>query len=373
MTPTRLTLPLGLLLATAAPTLAADLTIAVVAPVTGPEATIGEQMKQGATLAAEAVNAAGGAGGRTVKIEVEDDACDPKQAVSVANRVVAEGIKFVDGHACSGASIPASSVYADAGVLMMSPSSSNPRLTDQAAAQGWTTIMRLYGRDDAQGAFVGPWIAKHYGTQKIAILHDKAAYGKGLADSVKAVLNRAGVTEALYLGINPGEKDYRAVVTRLKGEGIQFLYYGGYPAEAGLIARQAADAGYKPQLMMGDSVASADFWTVAGPAGEGALFTFPPDGRDSPAAVGALEQFKRVGYVPEGFTLFTYGVVQAIAGGVAKAGSDDPKAVAKALRVGTVDTVFGPVGFDAKGDVANPAYLINIWHDGKYGPLASQE
>ena len=197
---------------------AADVAIAVVGPMTGPNASIGEQMRHGAELAAEAVNKKGGVLGKTLKIQVEDDVCDPKQAVSIANRVQADAIKFVDGHACSGASIPASQVYGEAGILMMTPASSNPKLTEEASSNGWSTILRLYGRDDAQGAYIGPWIAKHYGTGKIAVIHDKSAYGKGLADNVKAGLNKAGVTEATYLGINPGEKDYRSVITRLKSE-----------------------------------------------------------------------------------------------------------------------------------------------------------
>ena len=131
---------------------AEDLTIAVAGPMTGPVASIGEQMKRGAEAAAAAINEAGGVDGRKVKIVVEDDACDPKQAVAVANLIVSQQIKFVDGHACSGSSIPASEVYADNNVLMMSPASSNPVLTEK----GHPTIMRLYRRDDAQGAFVGP-------------------------------------------------------------------------------------------------------------------------------------------------------------------------------------------------------------------------
>ena len=348
---------------------AAEITIAVAGPMTGPVASIGEQLRNGAELAAQAINKNGGVNGDTIKIVVHDDACDPKQAVAIANRIVSDGIKFVDGHACSGSSIPASEVYAEANVLMMSPASSNPAMTDKAAQEGWTTIMRLYGRDDAQGLFIGPWIKQNFGTKKIAILHDKSAYGKGLADVVRASLNGAGVKEVLYEGINAGEKDYKAVVNRLKSQGVEFLYFGGYHTEAGLMMRQAADQNYKFQLMMGDSIATPEFGAVAGPAADGTLFTFPPDGRDSDAAKGALEQFREIGFVPEGFTLFSYATVQAIAGGIGKAGSADPKAVAKTLRSTTVDTVIGPVSFDQKGDIKDPKYDINVWKGGTYSKL----
>ena len=364
-----LTIPLAgvALAALAAAAHAQDITIAVAGPMTGPVASIGDQMKRGAEAAAAAINETGGVNGRKIKIDVEDDACDPKQAVTVANRIVGQGIKFVDGHACSGSSIPASEVYAENNVLMMSPASSNPALTEK----GHPLIMRLYPRDDAQGAFIGPWIAEKFKGKKIAILHDKSPYGKGLATVVKDSLNAAGQKEVLFEGINPGEKDYSAVVTKLKNAGADFVYFGGYHPEAALILRQAADQGYKPQLMTGDSIATSEFWQISGPAGEGTLFTFPTDPRRSPNAAKALEQFKAQGFDPEGFTLFSYGVVQAIADGIKKAGSDDPKAVAKALESGdAVPTVMGDVKFDAKGDIKDPRYDINRWKEGKYAPIA---
>jgi branched-chain amino acid transport system substrate-binding protein len=354
------------LTALTAPSLAQDITIAVAGPMTGPVASIGDQMKRGAEAAAAAINDAGGVNGRKIKIAIEDDACDPKQAVAVANLIVGQQIKFVDGHACSGSSIPAADIYADNNVLMMSPASSNPVLTEK----GHPMIMRLYGRDDAQGAFIAPWIAEQYKGKKIAILHDKSAYGKGLATVVKDKLNGAGVTEVLFEGINPGEKDYNAIITKLKAAGAEFVYFGGYHTEAGLMLRQAADQGYKLHLMTGDSIATSEFWQISGPAGEGTLFTFPTDPRRSPNAAHALEQFKAQGFDPEGFTLFSYGVVQAIADGIKKAGSDDPKAVAKALESGeAVETVTGPVKFDSKGDIRDPRYDINVWKEGKYAPI----
>ncbi len=355
------------LAAFAAPSLADDLAIAVAGPMSGPLASIGDQMKRGAEAAAAAINAAGGVDGRKIKIVVEDDSCDPKQSVAVANLIVGQQIKFVDGHACSGSSIPASEVYADNDILMMSPASSNPTLTEK----GYPTILRLYPRDDAQGAFAAPWIVEHYKGKKIAILHDKSAYGKGLATVVKDKLNAAGVTEILFEGLNPGEKDYSAIVSKLKGAGADFVYFGGYHPEAGLILRQSADQNYKPQLMSADALATSEFWQISGPAGEGALFTFPSDPRRSPAAANALAEFKAQGVNPEGFTLISYGVVQAIADGVKKAGSDDPKAVAKALKSGEpFETVLGPIALDAKGDMKDPHFDLNKWSDGKYAAIS---
>jgi branched-chain amino acid transport system substrate-binding protein len=360
---------LALIAATAAR--ADDLTIAVAGPLTGPLATIGDQFKQGAQAAADAINAGGGVLGRKIKLQLEDDQCDPKQAVSVANRIVANGVQFVDGHACSGSSIPASAVYAENGTLMMTPASSNPELTDAAASKGWKTIMRLYTRDDAQGAFIGPWIAKQYAGKNVAILHDKTAYGQGVADAVRSTMNAGGLKEALYEGINAGEKDYNSLVTRLKNAKIDVVYFGGYHPEAGLILRQAAESGYKFQLIMPDSIASPEFWQVAGQAGEGTLFVFPSDPQAKPEAKDAVAKIQAGGFKPEGFTLFSYAVVQAIAEGVKRAGSDDPAKVAEALKSGQpTETVVGPVTFDEKGDLKNASYDINRWSNGSYSPIA---
>jgi branched-chain amino acid transport system substrate-binding protein len=354
----------------AAPASAEDITFAVVGPMTGQLANIGDQFRQGAEAAAAAINEAGGVGGRQIKIAIEDDVCDPKQAVSVANRIVANGIKFIDGHACSGSSIPASAVYAESAVLMMSPASSNPLLTDDAAKNGWPTIMRLYTRDDAQGAFIGPWIAKKYAGKNVVILHDKSAYGQGVADAVKETMNAGGLNEILYEGINAGDKDYTALVTKMKELKADVVYFGGYHPEAGLILRQAAEQNFKFQLIMPDSIASPEFWQIAGPAGEGTMFVFPSDPQAKPEAKAAIEKIKAGGFVPEGFTLFSYATIQAFAQGIERAGSDDPMAVAAALKNGEpIDTVVGQVTFDEKGDLKNASYDINQWHDGKYAPI----
>jgi len=359
---------MGLLMATAAR--AEDITFAVAGPLTGPLASIGDQFKQGAQAAADAINAKGGVLGRQVKLQFEDDQCDPKQAVSVANRIIASGIRFVDGHACSGSSIPASEVYADNGVMMMSPASSNPVMTDAAAEKGWSTIMRLYTRDDAQGAFIGPWIAKTYAGKNVALLNDKTAYGKGVADAVKASMNANGMTEVFNEAINAGEKDYNAVVTKLKEAKADVLYFGGYHPEAGLILRQAAEQGVKLQLIMPDSIATNEFWQVAGPAAEGTLFAFPSDPQARPEAKDAVAKIVAGGFKPDGFTLFSYAVIQAFAQGIEKAGSDDPAKVAEVLKDCTaISTVVGPVTFDAKGDLKDAKYDINRWSNGAYAAI----
>jgi branched-chain amino acid transport system substrate-binding protein len=352
------------------PACAEDIRIAVVGSMTGPLAGAGDQLKRGAELAVKDINAAGGVNGRKIVLSIEDDACDPKQAVSVANRVVGEQVVLVDGHVCSGASIPASAVYAEYGVLMMTPASVNSKLTDNAFAKGWPTIMRFYARDDNQGKIVGAWMADRYRNKKIAFVHDKSTYGKNLADQVKASLNAAGVQEILYEGLNPGEKDYSAIVGKLKAVGTEVLYYGGYPTEGGLIMRQAADQGAKFQMVTTSGFVTPEFWQIAGSAGEGTLFPFVRNPIGLETAKHVVDEFRTTGYEPEGFTLFSYATVQALAEGVRRAGKVDGLAVAHALRTGDpVNTVFGPVSFDAKGDAEGMTYEMNVWRDGRYEKL----
>ncbi|HXZ00338.1 MAG TPA: branched-chain amino acid ABC transporter substrate-binding protein, partial [Stellaceae bacterium] len=172
-----LALALGAAALAAAPARAEDLKVAVVGPITGQYATFGEQMRRGAEMAVKDINAQGGVMGRQLKLAVGDDACDPKQAVSVANQMANDGVLFVDGHYCSGSSIPASAVYAENGVLQITPASTNPAFTDDAAKKGWNNVFRVCGRDDAQGRVAGRYIAAHYQGKKVAILHDKSPYG----------------------------------------------------------------------------------------------------------------------------------------------------------------------------------------------------
>ena len=349
---------------------AQDIRIAVVGSMTGSFAGAGDQVKRGAELAAKDINEAGGVNGRKIVLSIEDDACDPKQAVSVANHVVGEQITLVDGHVCSGGCIPASAVYAEYSVVMMTPACVNSKLTDNAFAKGWPTIMRLYVRDDNQGKMLGAWIADRYKDKKIAFVHDKSTYGKGLADRVKANLNAAGVQEILYEGINPGEKDYSAIVGKLKALGTEILFFGGYPTEGGLILRQAADQGVKFQMVTASAFVTPEFWSIAGSAGEGTLFPFPRNPVSLGTAKHIVDEFRATGFEPEGFTLFSYATVQALAEGVRRAGNTDGAAVARALHAGDpVDTVFGPVTFDAKGDAEGMTYEINVWHSGHYGKL----
>jgi branched-chain amino acid transport system substrate-binding protein len=340
----------------------AQIVIATAGPMTGQYATFGEQMRRGAEMAVKDINAAGGIMGQQIQLQIGDDACDPKQAVAVANNFVNQKVKFVAGHFCSGSSIPASQVYNEEGILQMSPASTNPKLTEQ----GFKNVFRSTGRDDQQGQVAGDYVSKNYKGKNIAILHDKSAYGKGLADETQKALNAAGTKEKLYEAYTAGERDYSALVSKMKQEGVEVVYIGGYHTEAGLITRQMREQGLNAQVISGDALNSQEFWSITGEAGKGFLFTFGPDPRNKPEAQKVVQQFKAAGYDPEGYTLYTYASIQAYKQAVETAKSTDMAKVADALRAGIFDTVIGKLDFNDKGDLTTPQYVFYRWENGNY-------
>jgi branched-chain amino acid transport system substrate-binding protein len=341
----------------------ADIVIATAGPITGNYATFGAQLKEGAEQAVADINAKGGVLGQKLKLEIGDDACDPKQAVSVANEFASKGVKFVAGHFCSGSSIPASKVYAEEGILQITPASTNPKFTDEGS---WNTF-RTCGRDDQQGAVAGKYIAKTFKGHKIAILHDNSAYGKGLADETKKAMNAAGVKETLYTPYTPGEKDYSALVSRLKEAGVDVIYVGGYHTETGLIMRQAKQQGMNPTIIGGDALVTNEYWQITGDTGEGTMMTFPSDPRKRPTAAAVVKEFKDKGIDPEGYVLYTYAAIQVWAEAANKAKTVDPKKVAAELKSGGPwQSVLGKIAFDKKGDVTESDYVLYQWHNGAY-------
>lgn len=341
----------------------ADIDVAFVGPITGQVAAIGEQGRQGAQRAVDDINAAGGINGERLKLEVGDDACDPKQAVNVANQMASKDVKFVAGHMCSGASIPAAKVYEDEAILMITPASTNPRLTDDG---GWN-VARACGRDDAQGKVAGDYMAKAYAGKRIAIIDDKSAYGKGLADEARRAMNAGGLKEVLNESINAGEKDFSALVSKLKDAGVAAIYYGGYHPEAGLILKQMSEQGLNAKMYSADGMNTAELWAIAGPTASNLFFTFAPDPRENPAARQIVEAFQKSGYDPEGFTLYTYATFQLYKAAAEATNSTDGEKIATWLRAGNpVQTAIGEIKLDEKGDVVDPSYVWYTFKDGNH-------
>jgi len=345
----------------------AQIKIGVAGPLTGSNAAFGVQLKSGADLAVQDINAAGGMLGQKLQEISVDDACDPKQAVTVANTLVSDGVVMVDGHFCSASSIPASKVYSDNGILEITPASTNPKYTDE----GTPLTFRTCGRDDQQGAVAAEYIAKHFPKAKIAVLDDNSTYGKGIADQVRLNLKKLGVPVAYNTSYTAGDKDYSALISRMKSQGITLVYMGGYYSDMGLITRQGAAQGFTPQYFSEDAAVTSALWQIAGPTAEGMLMTFPPPAEKDPAAAKAVAELAALKEDPTGYVLYSYAAIQVWAEAAEKAGTTDPTKVGAELKAGGPwPSVLGPVSFDAKGDVVNAAYAVYKWHDGNYAVYA---
>ena len=348
----------------------AQVKIGMGGPITGPSAATGAQMKNGVDQAAADINAAGGVLGQKIVVSYGDDVSDPKQGVSVANNFAGSGVKFVIGHYNSGVTMPASEVYQENGILEITPASTNPMVTER----GMWNIFRDCGRDDQQGKVAGDYILAHFKGKKIAVVHDKTTYGKGLADETKKTINAGGMTEVLYEGINTGEKDYSALVSKIKQSGADLVYFGGLYTEAGLIVRQMRDQGVTAPLMGGDGITSDEFASVGGPGVVGTLMTYGPDPRNRPEAKKVVAEFRAKGFEPEAYTLYSYAGVQIIKQAAEAAKSLDPKKVAATMHSGmNFKTVIGNIAYDKKGDITRLDYVVYKWVKGADGKITYVE
>jgi branched-chain amino acid transport system substrate-binding protein len=354
----------------------AEVKFAVGGPITGGSAAFGAQLKNGTEQAVEDINAAGGILGQKLSLEVGDDRADPKEGVSVANKFAADGVKFVIGHFNSGVTIPASEVYQENGILEITPAATNPKVTDRNM---WN-IFRVCGRDDQQGSVAGAIIASRFAGKRVAIIHDKTTYGQGLAEETRKAINAKGLKEVMFEGVNKDDKDFTALVSKLKAANPDLVYWGGLHDTGGIILRQMRDQGVNAPMMGGDGMADDEFAAIAGPGSEGTLMTFSPDPRTNPQNKQIVDLFrKKRGFEPQAYTLYSYAGVQIIKQAAEAANSLDPKKVAEVMHSGKVfKTVLGDISFDTKGDVTGytvdgkkkDRYVLYIWKKGPDGKIS---
>jgi branched-chain amino acid transport system substrate-binding protein len=348
----------------------AQVKFAVAGPLTGSNAAFGAQLKNGFDQAVADINAAGGILGQKIAPSTGDDVGDPKQGVSIANKFSSEGVKFVIGHFNSGVTMPSSEVYQENGILSITPASTNPKVTERNM---WN-VFRTCGRDDQQGAVAGDYIIKNYKGKKVAVVHDKTTYGQGLADETRKTMNKGGVKEVLYEGINIGDKDFSALVSKIKAAGADLVYWGGLHTEGGLLVRQMRDQGVKAPLMGADGITSDEFAAIGGPGVEGTLMTFAPDPRKRAEAKAVIEKFRAKKFEPEAYTLYSYAAVEVIKQAAEAAKSLDPKKVAAQIKSGQkFKTVIGELSYDKKGDITRPDYVMYVWKKGADGKITYQE
>lgn len=334
--------------------------IAIAGPMTGPLTQYGEMVKQGALTAIEQINAAGGVAGHTFEAVIMDDACEPKQAVAVANRIVSDGIRYVIGHVCSGSTIPAADIYENEEVLMVTPSATAQALTDGKRRH---MIFRTIGRDDQQGPAAARYIIDKVKPARVAVLHDKQSYGQGIAVAVRDDLRKAGVTIPVFEGINAGDSDYSAVITKLKSQDVDFVYFGGYHPEMGLLLRQAREQGLGARFMGPEGVGNPDITAIAGAGSEGMLVTLPADFSANPANAAIVKAFRDRQRDSSGaFQLPAYAAMKIMADAIAGSKSTDPAQVAEYMHGNTFDTPIGTVEYDARGDLKDFRFVVYVWH-----------
>lgn len=352
----------------------ADIKIGVAGPMTGANASFGEQYMKGAQAAADAINKTGGVNGEQIVLVAGDDACEPKQAVAIANRLADQDkVAGVVGHFCSSSTVPASEVYADAGVLMITPGSTNPTVTER----GLPAVFRMCGRDDQQGIVAGDYIVDVLKGKKVAVINDKDTYGKGLADATSAQLTKRGVKPILEEGLTRGEKDFSALVTKIRSVNADVVYFGGLHPEAGPLVRQMREQGLKDVTFMSDDGIVTDelVTTAGGPQYvDGVYMTFGADPRLLPDSKAVVDEFRKSGYEPEGYTLYAYASLQALAAGFNGAKSNKGEDAAKWLKANPVKTVMGEKSWDSKGDLKVSDYVVYQWDAaGKYKQLEQQK
>ncbi|OZI26957.1 leucine ABC transporter subunit substrate-binding protein LivK [Bordetella genomosp. 7] len=360
LTPMLAALGLAVGLGISAGAQAQSIKIGVVGPTTGPVTQYGAMVREGVDTAVERINAAGGIDGKKLETVVIDDGCEPKQGPVAANRVVNDEIGFVVGHVCSGATIAAADIYNNEGVVMITPSATSPALTD---GKNYEFIFRTIGRDDQQGPAAAQFILDKIKPKAVAVLHDKQSYGQGIATAVKDNLEKGGVKVVVFEGINAGDSDYSAVITKLKSNNVDFVYYGGYHPEMGLLLRQANEQGVKAKFMGPEGVGNPDINAIAGDAAEGMLLTLPADFTQNPANADIVKAFESKKRNASGaFQLTAYAATQVIADAIKGSGSTDPTKVAQYLHANTFDTPIGKTSWNKQGDLNEFEFQVFTWH-----------
>lgn len=353
-------------LAGAAGSVFAEIKIGIAGPQSGAVAQYGDMQFSGARMAIQRINEQGGVLGEQLVAVEADDACEPKQANAVANKMVNEGVKYVVGHLCSSSTQPASDIYFDEGIIMVTPAATSPEIT----ARGYDNIFRTIGLDSMQGPAAANFIAEVVKPERVAVIHDKQQYGEGIATEVRDTLEEKGVNVVMFEGVTAGQKDFSPLISKMRQADVDFVYYGGYHPELGLILRQA-DGKLDARFMGPEGVGNADINTIAGEAAEGLYVTLPPAFDEEEKNKELIQAFKEKGEDPSGpFVLTSYAAVQVLAEAIEATGENDPMAVAETMRSMSFDTPIGTVEFDEKGDLKEFEFVVYEWHsDGSKTPV----
>jgi len=356
---------------TAAPAMPEEVVkIGHVGPTTGPQAHLGKDNENGARMAIDDANAQGIViDGKKVKFELDaqDDQADPKQGTIVAQKLVDDKVAGVVGHLNSGTSIPASKIYNDAGIPMVSPSATNPKLT----LQGFKDVFRVMANDVQQGSVIGKEAVTSLGAKKIAIIDDKTAYGAGLADETEKAAKAAGATVVAREYTTDKATDFKAILTKIKSKNPDVIMYGGMDAQGGPMVKQMKELGIKAKFIAGDGVCSAEWPKLAGGAAEGQYCTqagLPPD--KMPNAKDFVTRFTAKYGPIQVYAPYSYDAAMTLIAAMKQANSVDPAKYLPELAKISYDGITAKIEFDEHGDTKNGAITLYQVADGKLVPMA---
>jgi len=339
--------------------------IGVAGPYSGDLAPYGVPTKQAAEMIVKEVNAKGGILGKQIELLEQDDQCKPEVATNVATKLVSDGAQAVIGHICSGATKPALGIYKSANIIAISPSATNPPLTKSG---DYPNFFRTIGSDDLQGKFQADFITERLGAKRIAIIHDKGDYGKGVADFAKKTVDAGGKAKVvLFEGITPGAIDYSAVIQKVRREKADAVIFGGYHPEASKLVSLMKRKHVDIPFIGPDGVKGQGFLDIAGKNAEGVYATGPEKYSNLDMNKKARADFiKEYGKEPGTFFDQGYAAVQALLHAIQVAGGTDYDALTKALKTSPVDTSVGRIKFDAHGDAEGVGFSVYQVQNGKF-------
>ncbi len=345
--------------------------IGSVAPLTGTISHLGKDNENGARLAIEDANAKGiTLGGKKVKFELvgEDDQADPRTGTTVAQRLVDAGVKGVVGHLNSGTTIPASRIYNQAGVPMISPSATNPTLTQQ----GYKGVFRTIANDVQQGGVLGKFIAGDLKAKTVAIIDDRTAYGQGLADETDKAAKAAGAKVVAREFTNDKATDFNAILTKIRGAKPDVIFFGGMDAQAGPMVRQIKQLGIQSAFVTGDGGCSPEMIKLAGeaitPSTYCSMAGLPLD--KMPGGAEFRDRYKkRFGTDVQIYSPYAYDAATAIINAMKAADSAEPSKYLPELKKVNFQGVTGTIAFDAKGDIKEGAVTVYRYKDGSWQPM----
>jgi branched-chain amino acid transport system substrate-binding protein len=336
--------------------------IGVAGPMTGDQSKMGTDFKNGVSLAVEEWNVQGGILGKKIELIIGDDQHDPKQAVSVANKIVNEGAVGIIGHFNSSCSIPASDIYNRANIPMISPGSTNPQLTEK----GYKGVFRVCGRDDQQGKVGADFVNSRLKLTKVAVIHDKTTYGQGLADEFRKALGDK-VEVVFFGGIVQGDKDFKGVLTSIREKKPELIFFGGIYPEMGLLVRQARELGIKSPFMSGDGSIDPKFVEIAGAqAAEGTYLTFSPDPKNIPSAKDFISKYTaKFGEIGP-YSIYAYDAANIMLTAIKESNAAEGAKIIDKLHSMEFNGAMGKIRFNDKGDVTVAPYVVWTTKDGKF-------